>query len=386
MNPPKSPAGPVGPHCHDASDRGRRLASLAAAFGLGALAMTGLACGSPPPDFKGDPAAFESRAPVAGMTTPQWVLGVADDARTIARFAVAGDYLYIAAREAGLYRARKNGGPVETIDAGAEAIYNEVAAGGQEVYWLKSTPGGDGYPHVRIRQQLAGAADVATRYEGDWGTLWSDTAIHFQADRAGVYLNATPRGTRIAAIQNLPAAGGVPIEMLAIRDISESPTWVVDDDDLFFTLCKEFCQVGRVSKGGGAPRILSSLPAGFVAARAVDATHVYLNSPGAIWKVSKQGGEPQVLYPLRGTVVMPPMALDENNLYFLERKGEGKDASYRLRSIATNGGNVTLVTTGLFPRGINQMAQDEQNIYLLHGEAEIVMIPKPLPVPVPPPV
>jgi hypothetical protein len=354
--------------------------------GLGALVGAGsLGCGeAPAPDFKGDPGDFESRATMPGLATPQWVVGVAGDGRTISRFAVAGDYIYFAARDAGLYRARKNGGPIEAIDAGADTLYNEVAAGGEQVYWLKVTPGKDAYPHVSIRQQTVGIDGVTTRFEGDWGTLWSDTAIHFQADRGGVYLNATPRGTRVAAIQNLPAAGGVPIEMLAIADVAQSPTWVVDEDDLFFTLCKELaCQLGKVSKGGGAPRILSTLPAAYVAARVVDGRDVYLNSPAAIWRVSKEGGEPQVLYPSRGTMVIPPMAIDATNLYFLERKADDKNAVYRLRAIATNGGNVVLVTTGMFPRGINQMTQDEQNIYLLHGEAEIVAIPKPAPLPPP---
>jgi hypothetical protein len=351
--------------------------------GLGVLASWSAACDSPP-EFKGDPSAFESRAPVAGAAAPQWVVGVAADERTISRFAVAGDYIYFAARDAGLYRAHKNGGPIEVIDAGADTVYNEVAAGGQEVYWLKTTLGNDQYPHVSVRHQIAGADGVVTRFEGDWGTLWSDTAIHFQADASGVYLNATPRGTRIAGIQNIPAQGGVPIEMLAIADVAQSPTWVVDDDDLFYTLCKlEACQVAKVSKGGGAPRVLTTLPAQYAAARAVNGTDVYLNSPEAIWKVSKLGGDPQVLYPFRGTVGHPPMVVDDVNLYFLERK----DSTYRVRAIPTDGGNVTVVATGSFAHGINQMAQDDQNVYLLHGEAEIVTIPKPLPPqPLPPPL
>jgi hypothetical protein len=357
---------------------------VALVIGLGLAAGVGLSCDSPQ-EFKGDPGAFSSRAvdvDPAMPANPQWVVGVAADERTIARFAVAGDFIYFAARDAGLYRARKNGGPVEVVDAGIDTVYNEVAAGGQEVYWLQTTVGKDQYPHVSVRHQMAGAVGAATRFEGDWGTLWSDTALHFQADRAGVYLNVTPRGTRIAGIQNLPAQGGVPIEMLAIRDIAESPTWVVDDSDLFFTICKdEACQVAKVGKGGGAPTILSTLPAAFAAARAVSSTDIYLNAPGAIWRVTKQGSEPQVLYPVRGSVIHPPMVTDETNLYFLERREADKTGAYRLRSIPTTGGNTRLVATGTFPRGINQMAQDDQNIYLLHGEVEIIAIPKPQPVP-----
>jgi hypothetical protein len=350
-------------------------------LGLGLLGAGGLACDSPP-DFEGDPASFTTRVAEVDPTTLQWVVGVTGGDRTIARFAVAGDYIYFAAREAGLYRARKNGGAIEVVDAGMNTVYNEVAAGGQQVYWLRTTVGQQQYPHVSVRHQVAGATGASTRFEGDWGTLWSDNALHFQADGAGVYLNATPRGTRVAGIQNIPAEGGVPIEMLAIRDIAESPTWVVDASDLFFTICKEeACQVAKVSKAGGAPTILSILPAAYAAARAVSTTDIYLNAPGAIWRVTKQGSEPQVLYPVRGSVIHPPMVIDDSNLYFLERREAAKDGVFRLRSIPTGGGNVRLVATGTYPRGINQMAQDDQNIYLLHGEAEIIAIPKPQPLP-----
>jgi hypothetical protein len=378
----------------------RRSAILPSLMLAAALAGPGVGgCGSADgPSFGGEPDAFESRAPVVGATTPPWVVTVVHQ-RTISRFAVLGDYIYFAAHEAGLYRARKSGGPVETIDAGADTLYNEVAAGGDQVYWLKITPGRDGYPHAMIRQQAAGSNQVATRYEGDWGTLWSDNAIHFQADRDGVYLNTTPRGAHNAGIQNLPRGGGVPIEMLAIADVAESPTWVVDDNDLFFTVCKvEACQLARVAKAGGATQLLGIMPAAYVAARAVDAHDVYLNAPGAIWKMAKQGGDPQVLYPLRGTTVHPPMVVDENNLYFLERKESGQGAgqepnkdgkeaaTFRVRAIATNGGNVTTIATGVFSHGISQMAQDAQYLYLLHGETEIVVVAKPpLPAPTPAP-
>jgi hypothetical protein len=356
-----------------------KLAKLALGAGLG-LALGSAGCGDAGSGFKGTPGSFATRVADPGATTPQWVIGVAADDRTIPRFAIAGDYIYFAARDAGLYRARKNGGPVEVVDAGADTVYNEVATGGQEVYWLQTTVQEGRYPHVSVRHQPAGSDGVSTRFEGDWGTLWSETAIHFQADRSGVYLNATPRGTRAAGIQNIPAEGGRPIEMLAIPNVAESPTWVVDETDLFFTICKEeACQVAKVGKGGGAPLVLSTLPAAYAAARAVSATDIYLNADGAIWRVAKSGGEPQVLYPVRGSVIHPPMVIDDANLYFLERRES--TATYRLRSIPTTGGNTALVATGTFPHGINQMAQDDQTIYLLHGEVEIIAIPKPQPLP-----
>ena len=285
-------------------------AILTACSLLGGL---GAACESAPPDYAGDPSAFESRlAPevVRGPASPgvpsntpvpQWVVRVVPgSAHAFTRLAVAGDFIYFAAGAAGLYRTRKNGGAIEVVEAGRGSLYNEVAGGGEHVYWLRTTFDSDDRPHVSVRHQLPGAAAISTRFEGDWGTLWSKNAIHFQADDVGVYMNATPRGGRSAGIQNLPAAGGTPIQMLAIADIAEAPTWVVDESDLYYTVCQamtELCQLAKVSKMGGAPQILSTVPAAYAAVRGVDASDVYLNATGASGRCPNRAAIPRFCIP-----------------------------------------------------------------------------------------
>ena len=74
------------------------------------------------------------------------------------------------------------------------------------------------------------------------------------------------------------------------------------------------------------------------------------------------------------------MALDQTNLFFIERR----EMNYRLRTVPTAGGNAVVLAAGNFSKGITQVAQDAENIYLLNGGEEILVQRKPAP-PAPPP-
>ncbi len=228
-------------------------------------------------------------------------------------------------------------------------------------------------PQLRVLQDRLGGVSAATRLDGDWSPLWSNSAIHFQGDQRGVYINAIAREGQTAAILNLPLDGSPPIEMLAIADVARSPVWIVDETHLYHSSCHESsaCRLDRVSKQGGQSEHLASIPVPYAAVRAIDASHVYLTSPGAVWKVAKADGDLQVLSPVSGSVVSPQLAVDSQRLLFIEKR----DRNYRLRAVPKSGEPTELIATATFAKGLTQLAQDDRYVYLLHGGEEILALP-----------
>jgi hypothetical protein len=350
-------------------------------------AFAAASCG--PPDFQGVPEAFEAR-PLAnvvgqfGSRNVDWVLRVTSDQHHIVELAVTDQHLYFSARWDGLYRTSKSGGAIEVVEADRDTLFEPLARAGQEVYWQSSTFDKDDFPSIRIRNQTA-RQSRRSLFEGALTTMGSNAADHFQTDATGLYLTASQRYPHEKwAVQRIPPGGGSPVPLLAIADVGQAPTWVVDRGELFFTACpdsRSACELMKRSQDGTVSRLayLSSqdLPSQDLVVRAADAEAVYLSDAHTVGRVPRGGGPLQTLYSTSGWISWA-VAADGTHVYFVETEREGNRSVY-LRAVPKDGSGGAVVVGDLSAhrRAATQMVVDDAIVYLLiSGGTEILAVPK----------
>jgi hypothetical protein len=124
----------------------------------------------------------------------------------------------------------------------------------------------------------------------------------------------------------------------------------------------------RTSLAGGAAELFADVAGPPAAVATVDATDLYAICGPAVVKIAKEGDRtPQTLMTLENDDSPVFVLTDEDNIYVA--------TVFNLWTAPKSGGPARLMASA-FSAGIDQIEQDERNIFVLHAYDEIDLISK----------
>jgi hypothetical protein len=306
------------------------------------------------------------------------------DKDQIVSISVSDNYLFFATSWKGVYRLPKYGGPVEPVEEDADAVAT-VAANRDSVIWSRTTFGSGDAPYTQIKKRAAAGGASSIVLEASFSLPEINGNARMSATNNAVYLMSQDNGG-LAPIEyrRLSLSGGAPTTLLSIPDLDQLPeAWLFQDDTLYYS--QQEAGVTKLlqakSDGSGTIEIAASASIGGSPLGA-DANSLY--TTGKVGKyqgmvaVAKRDGAPTALDKSAGSAsgaYPATFVVDDHNLYYMTN---GPAASGpQVRSLPKVGGTPTVIGSGSqFDRGIGQIVQDDNNLYLLHSWNEILRLPK----------
>ncbi|MCX6050699.1 MAG: hypothetical protein NT075_36880 [Chloroflexi bacterium] len=260
----------------------------------------------------------------------------------------------IADQEAGTSGLRKvalDSGTVTSLasdDTSPQSEIGGIAIDEKFVYWnaygkiLRIAKNG-GKPEMVVDEHVGIAVDLVIDNEN---VYWANHG----------YYSSSNSADRLRPIYVVPKQGGK-IEIFAQQD---TPSALVADEKFLYWLTPN--SIVKQAKLNGTPQVVyQAAVQENVDMLSQDAENLYFGFREAgkprwsLRKVSKQGGEPQILVK---TYSLKPVVADDTNIYFFDEEGSYKDA---LCKISKDGGEVTRLDSG-YASGV--IAQSPSQIYL----------------------
>ncbi|HEX2659132.1 MAG TPA: hypothetical protein VHU40_12705 [Polyangia bacterium] len=340
-------------------------------------------CGSEPsPTVKfrtpiGDPTAKAARSLLLGL----------DDVERKMWFdqmAVSGNYLYFNIPWHGVYRMPKYSGDIIPLEeANGVEDFRGIAVNATDVFWSKESSFGSvgpDFPYTRLRRQPLVGGAITTVAEGGFGIGEEfNGARMFYASPTAVYGPVTNPRQNFYDLTRFSLDGGAASPSLFRFDLGPpNPnlyTMALDEAFAYVNTCGLApgvgCTLSRVELSTGQTDTLAS-PAEKATVGAVDATDLYVTADLQLLKLPKQGGgQPTLLATFASESFLgPQMLVDETDVFVVS-------SSNTLWAVPKAGGEPRALATG-FPYGIDSLAQDERNVFVMYGYDTIDIVPKSL--------
>jgi hypothetical protein len=312
----------------------------------------------------------------------------------INEFSVAGDYMFVAADFAGIYRFPKYGGAVATIQEGGNSIYNFVAANDKVVVWDNDNVGpGDSVSGFMESQSVNGGATATLTQHGHGGGLFTG-ANHFTVDDRNLYYVAeaphppAENGLPPFELHRVPLTGGkdqVLITNAAPKSGTPYPATAFDFDFVAdrgdaFVVTSYGQEVDLIEAGSTTPRKivdLTTVKEG-VTLTAIDATTLYLGDGTHIYTAPRTGGDLTSIYATTEPKSYVQLAaVDDQNVYLVASSPATGPAAVMF-SMPKTGGPLTRISRPLTAllAGPGGFQQDERNLFFVNEGGEMMMLPK----------
>jgi hypothetical protein len=296
----------------------------------------------------------------------------------ISMIALSDDYLFMAVRWDGVYRLPKYGGPAEVVDSVPGADYLEVAANRSRVFWDHSTYDDHDHADTRLQARSATGGSPSTLVEGNFGLYETNVSQPFQADEQNLYYISGNRVGNMDTLQlfAVPVGGGAATPLRTTPFPGTGEAYFAVDGEVYFSNGNE---IDKIAANSTTPQKIADIPGPAqglrYVIRAADADNVYAASDHVLYAVPRAGGAPTAVLTTTGNDYIGwQLTIDAQNIYYV-----GMDASgSAVFSVPRTGGTPTKIAGGdsQFSGGIDQMLQDEKNLFLLHGYGEVLMVPK----------
>lgn len=264
--------------------------------------------------------------------------------------------------KSGLRRVALDTGEVTSLDDGSNLPQTDtggVATDGKFIYW------NGGGKILRVSRDGGAAETLASESVGTGSDIVVDNERVYWANH-GYYSPNSP--TRPSPVYVVSKQGGKP---QIFADQQYVPHGLLLDDKFVYWVTPT--SVLKQAKAGGQPQVLfQATDKEGVDVLEQDADNLYFgfrsagNSRWAIRKISKNGGEAQIVAP---TFSLSPFVVDEVNIYFLDEHSLMKDDICR---VSKNGGDVKRLDTG-YSTGV--FGQTNSLIYFA-GMDEVYSLPK----------
>jgi hypothetical protein len=295
--------------------------------------------------------------------------------------ALSDNYLFLVVNWNGVFRMPKYGGPIDIIDGDRRAEFDFALTSGKRVYWNHDTFGPGDSPDNRIEgRDIAGGASN-TLLEG-FGQFNTNVVPAFQIDdRYLYYFEAPPtQGLPPVTLKRLPLAGGKPEVLIPSGEASSNGMpgvdFLADGGDVFVVGGEE---LDIFPAGATTAKKLADLPSTLTLACA-DVNSVYLTDLTSIYRVPRSGGivstlyttpKDHMLYNFGGTRPL----VDANSVYFAQMDNNG----WTIMALPKQGGTAQKISRTddpAFNLGIDQVLQDDKNLFFVHHGGEVLMLPK----------
>ncbi|MBA3768559.1 MAG: hypothetical protein H0W99_16585 [Acidobacteria bacterium] len=241
-------------------------------------------------------------------------------------------------------------GAVTNLDNGEnlpQSDYGGIAIDEKFIYW-----NADG-KILRISKDGGKPEAVASEYVGIGVDLVVDDEKVYWANHGYYSPNSPTRPSPIYAVSKQSGRAEI------FADQQNIPHSLVIDEKFVYWLTPT--SILKQAKSGGQPQVVyQATDKEGVDELAQDTENLYFgfrsagNSRWGLSKVSKQGGEPQILVK---TYSLKPVAVDETNIYFFDEDSLSKSAFCK---VSKNGGEVARLDTG-YASGV--IAQSKTLVY-----------------------
>lgn len=306
----------------------------------------------------------------------------------ITSITVSDNYLFFSTSWKGVYRLPKYGGAIDPVEEDADAIAN-VVANRDTVFWNRTTFGGGDVPHTQIKKRAAAGGTSSILLDGDFSLPTSSGNASLSAAGNALYFTNQKHGDSAPIdIDRLSLPSGEITTLLSVPySLASGPlllphAWLVQDDHLYYSKREAGTTKLLQAKADGSGAIELAASASFSDAYlGADANNLYTSGQVAAYQglvgVAKADGALTALY--KSAASSPAsftstFVVDNDNLYYMTIDPA---AGWQVQSLPKAGGTPTVIGTGSqFDMGINQIVQDDNNLYLLHRSHEILLLPK----------
>lgn len=341
------------------------------------------ACGQPPAVARLDVSLKTPKKPGEAYSLVR--AASADD--QITSIAVSDNYLFFATSWKGVYRLPKYGGAIDPVEEDADAIAS-VAASRDTVFWNRTTFGGGDIAHTQLKKRAAAGGASSVLLDGEFSLPGANLNASLSVVSDALYFTRqSTGGTAPIEFARLSLPGGGLTTLLSVPYPLVDPdalprAWVVQGDHFYYTL-----------RGAGGTKLLEAKPDGSGATQlaagasllgtylGADADSLYTDGKvGAYEGLVAAAKADGALTPLiKGGAASPTaftstLGVDKENVYYMTVDSA---AGWQVQAVPKAGGTPTVIGLGSqFDLGIDQMAQDDNNLYLLHNWHEILLLPK----------
>ena len=333
-------------------------------------------------------AGFESPSSAAPDSTGGIsVVRPLDVVHGIEHIALSGDYLFFSSNWNGVYRVPKTGGAVEVVEEDHSAVFTALTANSSEVLWERVRFDGQGYPYRTFLRRSTSLGPVATIVASDQfdsldkdGLLPADDAhviVRHLQDQQAVAISLSD-----ATMVQVPTA-----DSTMSTGFEDSGAFVLAGDTLFSEFCAaNSCELvqGKVTTGLEEMGIsMSWVPFGNgtgAPLAGVDEEHLYFFDLRRAWRLLRSDYTSVDIYRAPDDAFLQgPFAVDSSDVYFVTSDGK-QDKLVAAAKAGQYGGGVRVLSTGRHLKtGPCEIAQDEQNLFVLaltEDSDEILVVAK----------